>query len=271
MRAVRVLVLLLVGLGLCFAVPIHMLKPYNKTVSDGDIIDFGTVAPAQTFSAAFWPVVHTGGISGHGGYYDYVYAVVPSGWSTTPSDVDGKPLFITITPPSNITDGEYSFFIHIIDLGNYENLSNLTLFGRVRISHHILGIVVNKTQKTKEIYGNITYTIVVHNYADAGGVFNITCDNPAFSETFYLPPHGSRTFHISLTSEEEATLVSHVEVKPVFCPSVGQNITLVSHFVPSVTGDVKAVPDGVIIFPYASGIFYMFIGFIGSLAKVLGL
>jgi hypothetical protein len=244
-----------------------MLSPYKANVTNGDVIDFGVVGPAQTFSVSFWPKVNEGGVFGKGGYYDYAYAETPPKWEMEGSDLYGRPLYVSITPSPTTPEGEYTIYIHIIDEGNYEKLGNISLKGRVRITHNVMKAFPDKHEKIGEIYSNISFKIYVKNLADAGGVFIVKSmdeEHPFFKE-FYVPPKSSRQVTFNISSEEEESYTIPFIVYPKYCPYLNQTFSVKAKFVPSVLGDIKALPNGIVVFPYASGILYFFLSIIGYL------
>ncbi len=249
-----------------FAPSIEMLMPYKANLSQGDEINFGIVGPGQTFSASFWPKVTTGGTFGKGGYYDYAYADVPAGWETQPSDLYGRPLFLTITAPPTAKEGEYALTIHIIDEGNYEHLGNITLRGVVQVKKDVFEAWADKAKKEGTIYTNLNFTLYVKNKADAGAVFVVKSLDPKhpFEEEFYVPPQSTRSVVFAITSKEEETYHVRFIAYPKYCPNINKTIEITAAFRPSLLGDIKALHHGIVIFPYALGLIYSFLALLGK-------
>ncbi len=247
---------------------LQMIEPFNTTVHNGDIFEFGYMGPGQTFSISINPKVTSGGIQNLGGYYDLAYITnIPYGWKTKKSDLYGNPLFVTLTSPQNAKNGEYIFYVNVVDEGDKEKLGNITFKGKIKITRDVFDVKIKKekqylTKKPARLY------ITVINKVNTGDVFIVKSDNikrfPFYVEK-YIAPNSSQTFIYEINSEEEEQYKPIFIIYPKSAISLNKTFEETMYIEPDPITDLKSINKGILIFPIMDSIIYSIAGLLANL------
>lgn len=250
---------------------IQMTAPMERDVQDGDVIDVGTIGPGQTVSLTINPVVTSGGTYGTGGYYDLaVVEELPDGWAGEKSKFYGNvltPLQVTITAAPGAREGIYNATVVIMDEGNGEELGNITLTVKVRITWDVMDFDVSPSYLTVGPGQPAQFDITILNKGSASDVFEVSAIGPKrweFKRAVFVPAQSSRAIRYEVVGAEEETYKTTIKVVSLASPNIEEekNVTL---FVQSnLFGDYKATNHGTLVFPIFETLVYSLAGLISN-------
>lgn len=266
MRNSLVFLIFLICVSLSYS--IKMIEPFEKEVSNGEEIYLGEIGPGQTIAVSFIGRVKEGGIFNQGGAYEIATVQnLPKGWSFKESDWIGNPLQIKITANKYAQEGFYTFYIKILD-SQPEGLENITLKATLKVTYDILDVSIDANRKEVSALQPARFYLTITNKANTGDVFLISSKNVGnwkFVREIYIPPKSSKVIQYEIFSEEEETFYPQIYIESLSSPLI--NTTLQTEVIvnPSPLADIKAINNGVVIFPNMLTLIYSFIGLISNL------
>lgn len=263
----KIAIVLIALISLFYAVP--MLEPFQKEISDGDVVYLGEIGPGQTISISIDGRPKTGGIYGIGGTYDMATVTgLPQRWEAQDSDWAGVPLQVKITADKSAREGEYTARINVLDDGDKEKLGNITFTAKVNITYDVLSASLDGS--TKEVLSGqpARFYITVTNKANTGDAFSVSSSNVrgwAFKKYVYVPAQSSRVIYYEVASAEEAEYFPSIEVVSQSSSLINETLNATVKISPTLGADFKAVNNGMLFFPAMSGIIYSLAGLISNI------
>ena len=266
MRILKLFVLFVLLMGAVSAITI--VSPVETEVGEKDIIDAGTIGPGQTISVLIEPEVTEGGKFGTGGYYDYAAVTsVPEGWGSDNSKLYGNPLQVTITAAPDAEEGYYHSTITVEDEFYGDGLDNVTFSVRVTVSYDVVDISI-EPEYVKTAPGiPATFGITISNKASTGDAFEIKSEGVKrweFERSVFVPAESSKTIYYEIAGEEEETYDMVISVESLASPIIHDEKEVTVDIHSSIADDLKAINNGVLIFPIFEGIVYAFLGLISN-------
>lgn len=262
----RIFLLAVLLVSLSFS--IQVTSPVEREVSNGDVIDVGTIGPGQTVSILINPHVTTGGIGGTGGYYDLATVEsLPEGWATEGSKLYGNPLQVTVTAAPGAREGDYNATVVVIDEYNGERLGNVTFTVKVHITWDVMDFDVTPAYLTVGPGQPAQFDITIINKASTSDAFEVSALGPKrweFRKAIFVPSRSSKTIRYEIVGDEEETYKATIKVVSLASPNIvdEKNVTL---FVRSdLLGDYKATNHGTHVFPIFETLVYSLAGLISN-------
>ena len=263
----RISTIFLLLLSLSFSITV--ISPVTQDVSEGDIIDLGTIGPGQTVSILVDPIVTTGGIYDIGGTYDMAVAHdLPRGWIAEGSKLYQNPLQVPITADPNTSEGNYSAKVTVIDEYNGEELGNVTFTVKVRITWDVMDFDVSPTYRSVGPGQPARFSITIINKGSTSDVFEVSAIGPKkweFKKPVFVPAMSTKTASYEIVGYEEETYRTTIKVVSLASSNIAgeKNVTIFVHS--NLLGDFKATNNGVIIFPIFEMPIYALAGLISNL------
>ncbi|HNT60984.1 MAG TPA: hypothetical protein PKJ97_03340 [Candidatus Bilamarchaeaceae archaeon] len=231
----------------------QMLDPLVREVHNGDIIQVGTMGPGQTLPITFHNEVYSGGIHGIGGNYDLAaVGPVPPGWSSSNSQLYGRPLQVTVTSSPSAREGTYQVPIMILDEGDGEKLGNITFVAEVEISNDVMDMSVEPPERRVGLGQPAVFEVLIRNKGAAGDLFIVSAEGVpkwSFRKTVYVPGGGSKKILYEVVGFEEEQYHATILVQSANAPIVREEARITITAVPDVLSDYKATMSGALLFP----------------------
>lgn len=267
MRTTKIAFSVILFASILYAIP--MLEPFQKEVADGEEIYIGEIGPGQTVSISVDGRPTTGGIHQIGGAYEIASAIeIPEGWSTKKSDWAGIPLQVKIIAAKNAPEGEYRAKIEVHDEDDSEKLGNITFFVKMNITYDILDASLDNTVKETVSGQPARFYITITNKANTGDTFTVSSTNIRgweFKKSIYVAAKSSKTLQYEVISKEEEQYSPLISVVSDSSALINKtlNASVIVH--PSLFADLKAINNGMLLFPAMNGIIYALAGLISNL------
>jgi hypothetical protein len=268
MKAVfKGIVSLLMLLGMLSA--ISMVAPQAKELTNGDTVYLGEIGPGQTIEMRVNPWVTTGGLHDTGGLYDTAMVISkPNGWESTKSPLYANPMWITITADPNAVEGDYYANITIIDENYGEKLNNITFTVRIKIKWDILDMTVSPTSNIVGPNQPAIYKITITNKGAASDDYEVKSKGAKrweFKKAVFVPSQSSRAISYEMAAGDEETYKPTITVVSRSSHNIHkeQNVTFTVRS--DLFGDLKAINNGVILFPVLEAPIYALGGLISNL------
>lgn len=250
---------------------ITVISPVETEVHERDIIDVGTIGPGQTISVTIEPEVKEGGKFGSGGYYDQaIVTSVPEGWNSENSKLYGttlNPLQITITAAPDAEEGYYHATVSVVDEFYGDELDNVTFSVRATISYDVVDISIEPEYIKTAPGVPATFGITITNKASTGDAYQIKSEGVKrweFDRSVFVPAKSSKTIYYEIVGDEEETYKSVISVESLASPIIHDEKEVTVDIHSSIADDLKAINNGVLIFPIFEGITYAFLGLISN-------
>lgn len=267
----RISTVFLLLLSLSFSITV--VAPVTQNVSEGDIIELGTIGPGQTVSILIDPIVTTGGIYGIGGTYDMAVASdLPRGWNAEKSKLYQNPLQVTITADPDAPEGDYTAKVTVIDEYDGEKLGNVTFTVKVRITWDVMDFDVSPTYRSVGPGQPARFSILITNKGSTSDVFEVSATGPKkweFKKPVFIPAKTTKIVNYEIVGDEEETYRATIKVVSLASSNIAgeQNVTM---FVRSdLLGDYRATNNGVIVFPIFEAPIYAVAGLISTIFSYL--
>ncbi len=262
---------LLLSLAMMFSIvsAVQIISPMEGNVENGDMIDLGTIGPGQTVSIEFNPLVKTGGIHGIGGQYDEAEAYdLPRGWTTKKSKLYGNPLQVTISADPDAPEGEYLVKLRVLDEFDGEELGNITLTGKIRITWDVMDFKVSPNFQRVGPDQPARFDVTIKNKGSTSDVFEINAPGPSrwtYTKQVFVPAMSSKTETIEIVGSEEEVYSTTVSVVSLASGNIHaeENVTL--EIKPGLIGDYKATNNGLLVFPIFEAPIYSLAGLLSNL------
>lgn len=247
---------------------IQLVSPVIREISENETVYIGKIGPGQTISVEVYPKVFEGGKFGRGGNYDYAYAwALPPKWKSTPSKIYGNPLQVSLTPPPDAKEGNYTIEINVEDEGNGELLGVYRFFVMVEITHDNLGLSVKPQKQTVGIDQPAVFTITIENKVDSGDIFIVSSQGVPgweFSKPVYVPPRSNKSIAYEIVYSEEELFAGKIYTQSQSSPVVRQEVGFAVDVRSDFISDCKAVNRGTLLFSPFEGLIYSLAGIIGA-------
>lgn len=263
----RIVLAALLLLSMSFA--INFVSPNITGVKNGDVIDLGTIGPGQTISVLINPEVTTGGLYGQGGFYDWAAAEdLPRGWTSQGSTLYQKPLQVTITADPDAAEGNYSGTIKIVNEYNGEQLGNLSIMFKIRITYDIMDFDVSPDNITVGPGQPARFAISITNKGATGDVFDVSSTSAKrwqFKKDVFVPAMSSKTIYYEIVGNEEQVYSTPIDVVSRASDKINaeKNVTMIVKS--NLIGDYKATNNGVAVFPIFEGLVYSLSGLLSNI------
>ena len=237
-----------------FATPIHIIEPYNATVSNGGSIYLGKVGPGQSFYITILSSTeNNSGTTIIKGWNKLIATNLPAGWIVTNSTLYGSYLSVLLTPASNATPSIYSFNLKAINIGNYSKIGNATFTAYVNVTPDVFSIsaqpVVSTSPPGVPVYINVT----INNLGLSDSPFYISVTGlPAWTEGSeeVIALHG-KTGHFTypIYENEPGKYPATLVVSSVASSKIQKDLNLTLSVKSTLAGDIRSLQYGSVIFP----------------------
>ena len=269
MKVLKLFALVVLLMGVASAITI--MSPVETEVNEKDIIDAGIIGPGQTISVTIEPEVTEGGKFGTGGYYDQALVTsVPEGWNSEDSKLYGttlNPLQVTISAAPDAEEGYYHATVTVIDEFYGDGLDNISFSVRVTVSYDVVDISIEPEYIKTAPGMPATFGITIINKASTGDAFEIKSEGVKrwdFERSVFVPAQSSKTIYYEIVGEEEERYTTVISVESLASPIIHDEKEVTVDIQSSMIDDLKAVNNGVLIFPIFEGIVYAFLGLISN-------
>lgn len=252
-----------------FSFSVTILSPHAGEAGQGDIIDLGIIGPGQTVSIEVDREVRTGGIHGIGGRMDMAVAeALPPGWTTRPSELYQQPLHVTVTAHPDAAPGNYSFKVTAIDEMNGEELGNVTLTCRVRVTWDIMDFDVSPRQLIVGPGQPARFAITITNKGSASDAFQVSAtgsQNWDFRKPVFVPAQTTKTIYYEVVGNEEEAYRPAIRVVSLASSNIAaeKNVTITVRS--DLFGDYRAANRGALLFPVFEAPVYAIAGLLSNL------
>lgn len=269
MRAVLLLaVLLFLASSPLFA--LQMLSPVSTEISQDSIVTIGDVGPGQTFAVIVNPKVSTGGKYGIGGAYDQVFvAVLPYGWSSTPSKLYGTPLQADVTVAKDAPDGQYEVQYSLWDESGDSGLGrNVTFSVLVNVRRDVMDMKVEPAYLSVGAGQPARYSITVVNKGVANDVFTVGSTGVRdweFRKSVYIPSGTSKTINYEVVGNDESDYKVGLWARSSSSDAIYAQQEVSLRVNTDLFSDYRAVNRGVLLFPLPSAPVYFVVGLLSNL------
>ncbi len=262
----RPLFLFLALAALSFSVTV--ISPQAGEVSNGDIVDLGTMGPGQTVSILIGKTVTTGGIHGMGGMMDQAMATdLPAGWSTQPSKLYQDPLQVTVSANPDAPEGNYTFRITVIDENNGEKLGNVTFMARVKVTWDVMDFGVSPTRLTVGPGQPARFAITVTNKGSASDAFEVSATGSRkwdFRKQIFVPAQSTKTIHYEVVGTEEDAYTPTLKVVSLSSHNIAAEKNVTVSVRSGLFGDYAATNHGTLLFPIFEAPVYALAGLLSN-------
>jgi len=252
-----------------FVYSLNLIAPQNKEIKGGEILYLGEIGPGQTVELRLDPMVNVGGIYGDGGYYDTaIISSKPEGWSSTQSLLYANPMWVTLSANPNAAEGEYYANITVIDERYGEKLDNITFTIKVKIKWDILDVSVTPTSVTVGPNQPAVYKIQVTNKGAASDDYEISTVGTKkwdFRKPVFIPAHGTRTITYEVAASDEETYQPVIKVVSRSSQNIHKEQKVALTVKSDLKGDLKAINNGLLLFPVFEAPIYALGGLISNL------
>lgn len=248
---------------------IDILGPISADgISEGDIVDLGTIGPGQTASVLINPIVNTGGKFGSGGRFDFAtVANMPYGWRGKESKLYGDPLQVEITADKNAPEGEYTTMVIIQDEGNGEMLGNATFIAKIKVVHDVLDVSVSPKSITSGPGQPARFVISITNKGTASDVFRVQASGVerwVFEKPVLVQPMTTKTVVYEISEMEEETYTPEISVVSTSSNLIQKTEKVTFTVQPDLLSDFKATNHGILVFPVFEAPVYAIAGLISN-------
>ena len=266
---VTVLVVFLLMFSL-YATTLTIYEPVAKVVSNGDIVDLGTVGPGQTAHIIAESIIKEGGIHGKGGRLDMLeFTSVPEGWVGTPSNLYGSPMKAIIKVSPDASDGVYELSMKAYDEAPGEGLENVSFRAIVYVSRKVLSIDVWPDRIVTGAGQPAGYYVRINNNGVASDVFEISSEGMPrwdYKRAVYVPKSSSRVVRYEVAGEEEQEYNVKLKVRAPFSSELlrAEKEVMVD-IDTNLVSDLRATGHGLLLFPVIEQPVYSLMGLISNL------
>ena len=263
----KILILLIFAMCLCtYAKTIEITAPYTTTVSEGDIIDLGTIGPGQTIYIDFNPRVE--GI----GWWDIAeVSDLPEAWYGKNSKIYEDPLHVRVTSSKNAAEGDYSFKITVIDERNINKLGTITVTCKIRIRHDIMDMQVSPSQRITGAGQPARVDIIIKNKGNTEEEFVVYSEGViewSFKKHIYIAAKSEKQIIYEIVGNEEETYEFNIIAESRNSPQIIREEEKVTVKVyPNLIADMKATNNGQLLFPVIYSPMHSLLGIISNFFK----
>lgn len=252
-----------------FAAELNVIRPVDRVVQDGSEILLGDVGPGQTVFLEANALVESGGKFGLGGRWDRLEITdVPEGWNSEDSLLYEQPLKARVKVAPDAADGDYVILARAVDIDGQEELGQVDLRLRVRVTRGVFAMEVEPTRVETGATQPASFTITIRNSGVASDAFEISSDGvPAwnFRKTVFVPYGTARQVQYEFASSEEGEYAPVIRVRSVSSPLVGGEKKVSLGVSTSLWSDYRATNNGLLLFPVFEQAAYSVMGLISNL------
>ncbi|MEM0143558.1 MAG: hypothetical protein QXD11_02930 [Candidatus Micrarchaeaceae archaeon] len=236
------------------AAPIHIIEPYNATVSNGGSVYLGKVGPGQSFYLTIQS--YTENASGTRiikGWNKLIVSNLPSEWVASNSTLYGTYLSVLLAPSPNTLPSIYSFNLTAINIGNYSKIGNTTFTAYVNVTPNVFYINATPSVSSSPPGVPVDLNVTINNFGLSDSPFYISVIGlPAWNEGSkeVIALHGKTgTFTYPIYENEPGNYKAKLLVSSEASPMINKTINLTLSVKSTLKGDINALQYGSVIFP----------------------
>ncbi len=125
---------------------VHITSPFNLTAYGNRTVYLGNVGPGQTFYVTISSqTTNSTGFLFNYGWNHLVVTDLPDGWIAQNSSLNNQELSSKISVSPVAPDGNYSFDLTAVNLGNYSKLGSLRFRASVNVTPNVFRLNVTPT------------------------------------------------------------------------------------------------------------------------------
>ncbi|MFH0835761.1 MAG: hypothetical protein V1834_01215 [Candidatus Micrarchaeota archaeon] len=270
MRKAFSLVLLVLFISFAAALTISVLDPVKQVLAPGQEVDLGVIGPgqkveiqAQRFSGEDDLTNAQGGEA----LWDRFDALtLPSGWSSEASKEYEDPMHAFVIASRDAADGDYLFSMKAVDY--YQGAADLVFNAKVLISKDVLKAELKESTVESGPGQPATFFVQLENTGSASDLFFIeVLDLPNQWRTtrqVFVPFKSEQSVPIEVTGTESGSFDFRIKVTSLSSDKITQTLDAKLVLQPSLKNDLKAVSNGLLLFPNVQQTIYSLLGFIVS-------
>ncbi len=258
--------------ALAMAASIEMIEPVVATVSDGDVVNLGTIGPGQTLAVTVnGKAVGKDELEANWGILGVMET--PDGWSGFDSKVYAQNMRATVKAEPAAADGNYmvKFKLTECESANEEceakqGLGSVTFFGRITVSREVLSTSVQTSSITTGVGQPARYPLTIENKGSASDVFEISAKGvPAWGikKTVHVAAGQTIGTFYEIAVNEEKEYSPTIIVKSLSSDELKHNHDVKLNVKSDVVGDIKASKNGILLFPITLEPLYTMVGLLG--------
>ncbi|MFH1447570.1 MAG: hypothetical protein ABIG39_01795 [Candidatus Micrarchaeota archaeon] len=253
-----------------YATDLVIYEPLATVVSDGDVVDLGTVGPGQTAEIIAEAIIKEGGIQGKGGILDQLtFVSAPDGWEVVPSELYGSPMKAIVKVAKDAEDGEYILSMKAVDEPPGEGLGDVSFKVKVRVSKDVLSVDVWPDRIVTGAGQPAGYYVKISNNGVASDVFEVSSEGMPlwdYKKIVFVPKKSSKIIRYEVAGEEEQTYDITLKVSAPFSSELLRaEKDVVIEINTNVVSDLQATGHGLLLFPIVEQPIYSIMGLISNL------
>jgi hypothetical protein len=259
------LTIMLISAG---AFAVDVIGPVSAQISNGSVISLGSVGPGQTIYITVEPNVSTGGKYGIGGEYNQMFVTsLPQNWTSMPSELYQNPMQAQVTVAPDAQDGNYQIGFTLWDQSG-DLGPNLTFFANVTIANDVMNMSVSPSFISVGAGQPARYLITVDNTGSANDIFTVGSTGVRswdFLRSIYIPANSSRTVTYEVVGDDEADYQVEIWARSSSSDLIYAQTPVSLQVNTNLLSDMRAVNDGVLLFPSTEAPLYFVAGLVSNL------
>lgn len=268
----NLLFIMLLFSAVAFAASVEMIEPVVASVSDGDVVNLGTIGPGQTLAITVnGKAVGKDGLQANWGILGVME--LPNGWSGFDSKVYAQSMRSTIKAEPTAADGNYMIKFKLTECESVneeceakQGLGSVTFFGRITVSRDVLSTSAQIASITTGVGQPARYPLVIENKGSASDVFEISAEGvPAWDikKTVHVAAGQTHNTFYEIAVDEEKEYAPTIIVKSLSSDELKHSHDVKLNVKSDVIGDIKASKNGILLFPIALEPLYTVVGLLG--------
>jgi len=268
------LALLLFGMiGMASATSVHIIEPYNATITQNGSIYLGKSGPGQTFSITISSLAYNAtGAQISRGWNELKAIDYPKGWIVKNSALYRSTLTVDVTPSPNASNGTYELKLSAINIGNYSKIGSINFIAYVNITPNVFRLNVSPKSLSASPGEPREITININNTGVSDSPFVINASHiPGITlqpDTVIALHHTNGVFKYAVYAQTPGIYHVVVSVNSLESPLVSKSATITLNVKPSLLDNYYAIGQGAPIFPIIYEPSYILMYIIGLLSKL---